>query len=356
MKIAVLGAGNGGIAVAADWSMHGHDVYLYDFVDFPVQINAVAEASGIHCQGDLEGFAQIAYSGHDIKLVLKDADLIIAVGPAYSTEPLAIACKPFVKSGQKFIVCPAYCMGALVFKKTLGNDLDDDSVVVADTSTLPYACRLIGPAKIRIYLKLKAGLFLAAIPTNKTFEMNALFSQVYSSKPAENILQTTLQNGNPVIHPTVTLLNAGRIESTEGAFQFYHDGVTPGVGRLMEQIDNERIAVGQKLGLNIIADSKLGIQQGYMDSADYETGYRTAKGFAGIQAQSSLNHRYFNEDVGYGLVFISDLGKAYGVETPVIDSVILLASKIMETDYRKKNPYRFETIQSDIQAILTSST
>jgi opine dehydrogenase len=59
-----------------------------------------------------------------------------------------------------------------------------------------------------------------------------------------------------------------------------------------------------------------------------------------------------NEDVGYGLVFISDLGKEYGVETRLIDAVILLASSIMGTDYRTKNPFRFEKIQSDVQRIL----
>jgi len=33
MKIAVLGSGAGGTAVAFDWSAHGHEVFLFDFTD-----------------------------------------------------------------------------------------------------------------------------------------------------------------------------------------------------------------------------------------------------------------------------------------------------------------------------------
>ena len=40
-----------------------------------------------------------------------------------------------------------------------GLDLRDEEVVVAETSTLPYAVRLFEPGKIRIFNKLKGGLF-----------------------------------------------------------------------------------------------------------------------------------------------------------------------------------------------------
>jgi len=35
MKIAALGSGNSGCAVAFDWAFHGQDVFLFDFEDFP---------------------------------------------------------------------------------------------------------------------------------------------------------------------------------------------------------------------------------------------------------------------------------------------------------------------------------
>jgi len=40
------------------------------------------------------------------------------------------------------------------------------------------------------------------------------------------VLHTGLNNMGAIFHPALTILNAGRIESTGGEFQFYIDGVT----------------------------------------------------------------------------------------------------------------------------------
>jgi hypothetical protein len=42
-----------------------------------------------------------------------------------------------------------------------------------------------------------------------------------------SVFQTTLQNGNPVIHPAVTLTNAALIERTAGDFRFYEAALPP---------------------------------------------------------------------------------------------------------------------------------
>ncbi|BBO68654.1 octopine dehydrogenase [Desulfosarcina alkanivorans] len=334
MKIAVLGSGNGGCAVAFDCAAYGHQVALFDFEQFPASIGAVRDNGGIHCEGELEGFQPVAYAGHDIEKALDGADIIYAVGPAYSTRPFAEACRPHLRKGQIVIVCPSSCGGAIEFKNGAGRDLRDEGVLVAETSTLPYAVRLLEPGKIRIFNKLGGGLFLAAVPAKNTHSVLARIKDVYPAMcAARNILQTSLQNGNPVIHPAITLMNVAHIERTRGDFDFYHEGVTPAVGRLVEAVDKERIAIGNKLGVTVIPDPELGVIQGYMTEATYDTGFNNAPGFAGVKAQPSLDYRYFNEDVGYGLVFLQKLGEQVGVATPVMSAVITLASQLMNRDY-----------------------
>ena len=110
------------------------------------------------------------------------------------------------------------------------------------------------------------------------------------------------------------------------------------IGRLIEAVDEERIAIGEALGIAVVPDPELGLRQGYMTDASYEDGYRTAPGFLGIKAQPSLDHRYLNEDVGYGLVFLAALGRQVGVQTPIMDSVIALTSRLMKRDYREEGP------------------
>lgn len=335
MKVAVLGSGNGGCAVAFEWSKAGHDVYMYDFEKFPKNIQAINNAGGIYAEGELEGFQKLEYAGHDISKVVSNADIIFVVGPAYSTEPFGKECKPFVKLGQMYIVCPSSCAGSLVFKNALGLEIADESVVIAETSTLPYAVRIIGDAKIAVYNRLKGAYYIAALPSKYNKKVYDVVGKVYPEMEiAKNILQTTLQNANPIIHPSVSLLNAALIERTHGDFLFYEEGVTQAVGRVIESMDIERIEIGKMLGVKVIPDPVLGVKQGYMADETYDIGYSKAPGFKGIMAQTQLDYRYLNEDAGYGLVFFTDLAKQIGVKTPSMDAVVTMASIVMNRDYR----------------------
>ena len=345
MKITVLGAGAGGTAAAFDCAAHGHEVRLFDFPEFPDNIATIASQGGIKAEGDIEGFGAIAYSGHDVDDALRDAELIYVVGPAYSTEPFGAAVAGKLTAGQSVIVTPSSCGGALAFKRAAGLEVNDDSVRVAETSTLHYAVRLTEPGKIRVFLKLKAGNLLAALPNTHTQDILQLIADVYPSmEPAHSVLQTSLQNANPIIHPAVTLSNAARIEMTGGDFLFYEEGVSDSVGRLIEALDKERIAIGEKLGITILTDPEMGMRQGYMLENNYGSGYRKAPGFLGIGAQPQLDHRYLHEDVGYGLVFMSGLGRQVGVETPGIDAVIKVATIVMARDYRAEGLRTPETL------------
>ena len=345
MKIAVLGSGNGGCAVAFDCAAHGHQVNLFDFEQFPENIEAVQSSGGVYCEGELEGFQPLAYAGHELEAALDGADIIYAVGPAYSTRPFAEACRPYLRQGQIVIVCPSSCGGAIEFQNGAGLKLRDETVLVSETSTLPYAVRLLEPGKIRVFNKLKGGLLLAAVPAKNTNYVLAQVSDVYPAmSAAKNVLQTSLQNGNPVIHPTITLMNVALIERTKGDFDFYHQGVTPAVGRLIEGVDKERVAIGNKLGVEVIPDPELGVIQGYMTEATYDNGFVTSPGFEGVKAQPRLDYRYFNEDVGYGLVFLQNLGDQVGVKTPVMSAVITLVSLLMERDYVGEAKRTMETL------------
>jgi len=334
MKITVLGSGNGGCAVAFDCAIHGHTVSIFDFEQFSDNIRGIRENGGIYSQGELEGFASVVYAGHDVKVALNGADIIFAVGPAYSTRPFAQASKPYLQKGQTVIICPGSYGGGIEFKNIVGLGIHDEDIIVAETSTLPYAVRITEPGKIRVFLKLRGGLFLAAAPAKNTTRVLENIRDVYPAMTAaKNVLQTSLQNSNPVIHPAITLMNVALIERTKGNFCFYEEGVTPAVGRLIEAVDKERAAIGKKLGLKILPDPELGCLQGYMTEPTYDKGYSEAPGFKGIKAQSSLDYRYFNEDVGYGMVFMQRLGEQIGVDTPYMSAVVKLASLLMERDY-----------------------
>lgn len=347
MKVAILGSGNGACAMAFEWARAGHDVYLYDFPQFDRQIKAINAAGGIYSEGQMEGFQPIKYAGHDIELCLKDAPLVFAVGPAYSTEPFGKACAPYIEKGQVYVVCPSSCMGAILFKNALGLSIDDNSVIVADTSTLPYAVRIIADGKIAVYNRLDGGYLLATLPSSKNDMVYDLLQPVHNGiEKAANIFQTCLQNANPMLHPCITTLNAARIEGPNDFF-FYEEGVTPGVGRLLKAIDEERMALGAAMGLVIEDDPHISIRQGYMTIENYDTGYSTAPGFTGILAQTQLDYRYYNEDAGFGLVLWVDLADRLGLEVPNIRAMLQIVSSIMGRDYKAEKARTLATLGLD---------
>src|SRR3954470_20679792 len=105
MRVAVLGAGNGGLASAFDFAQHGHEVSLFNVPEFGANLVAVDAAGGVTASGDLQGFAPIRYAGHDPAEALAGAELVVLVGPAYSTEPLAAVAGPYLADGMAVLVC-----------------------------------------------------------------------------------------------------------------------------------------------------------------------------------------------------------------------------------------------------------
>jgi opine dehydrogenase len=86
--------------------------------------------------------------------------------------------------------------------------------------------------------------------------------------------------------------------------------------------------------VSILSEPDIGVAQGYMTQANYTTGYSAAPGFLGIKAPDRLATRYLTEDVGYSLIFFTDLAARLGVATPVMDALIQVASTVLARDLR----------------------
>ena len=345
MNVAVLGAGGGGLAVAYEWASQGHRVSLYAQRTHDHHLAPVRERGGIQAEGVLEGFAPLETVTTDIAEALEGVEVVFVVGPAYATEPFGADTRGHLRPGMTVVVCPSSCVGSLAFKHAAGLDLYDESIVVGETSTLPYAARASMHASVQIFHRLDAGFSAAAAPRSGTPRLLEVLRQVYpNTEEASGIFQTTLQNGNPVIHPAVTLLNAALIERTGGDFMFYEEGVTESVGRFIEAVDLERLSIARALGVAVLSEPDIGVKQGYMTESNYSTGYSTAPGFRGIKAQSELDNRYLTEDVGYSMVFLTDLARQLAVPTPTMDAVIRIASIVAGQDFAAQRARTMDTM------------
>ena len=336
-RYTVIGAGNGGKTMAAHLAIMGFPVTLYNRTyEKIVPIKARGGIELFSRNGGPRGFGRLALVTGDLGEALERADIIMVVVPASGHREVAAACVPHLRDGQIVVLNPGRTGGCLEFAKVL-RDMDCSAdVTLAETETLLYACRSEGPVQARI-LRIKDAVPLAALPATRTQRvLDALANAFPQFIDGDTVLSTGLDNMGAIFHPALALLNAGRIESTHGNFQFYVEGATPSVSIVLESLDRERVTVAAALGLRPrSAQEWLELAYNAVGASLYEA-IQNQTGYRGISAPMSLNHRYILEDVPMSLVPIAALGERYGVRVDAIQSIIRLACIVHRTDYWRR--------------------
>ncbi len=336
-RYTVVGAGHGGKAMAAHLALMGYPVTLFNRT--LENVIAIKRRGGIELEsfeGGPRGFGRLGLVTSDMGEALERAEVVMVVVPSSAHADIACCAAPHLRDGQILILHPGRTGGSLEFTKVLRDNGCQAEITVAEAETLIYASRSDGPAQARIF-GIKETVPLAALPATRTSQVLGAVNEAYPQFiDGSSVLHTGLNNMGAIFHPALTLLNAGRIESTGGEFQFYIDGATPSVARVLEALDRERVTVAAAVGIR----ARTGLE--WLKMAYDATGatlyeaIHNQPGYRGIKAPSTLNHRYIFEDVPMSLVPIAALGQRYGVSVQAIDSIIRLACTIHQTDYWRR--------------------
>ncbi len=336
-KYTVIGAGHGGKAMAAHLALMGFPTTLYNRT--PENVAIIKQRGGIDLEsyhGGPRGFGRLALVTSDVAQALAKADVIMVVVPSSAHADVAKVCAPYLRNGQIVVLHPGRTCGAIEFVKVLHDNSCLADVTVAETETLIYASRSDGPAQARIF-RIKEAVPLAALPAKRTAQVLEALAPAYPEFiDGVNVLHTGLNNMGAIFHPVLTLLNAGRIESTHGEFQFYIDGATPSVARVLEAVDRERVTVAAALGIRARTAMEW-LKLAYdTNGANLYEAIQNQPGYYGINAPATLHHRYLFEDIPMSLVPIAALGQRYGVSVRAMDAIIRLACIIHQTDYWRR--------------------
>lgn len=335
-KIAVVGAGNGGVASAGDFAIRGFEVNLFEVPEFKATLDPIiAKGNTIELFGAISGKGKLNYVGTDIAQAIKGVDLISVVVPSMGHAKMAALVAPHVKEGQIVYVNPGSTGGGLEFVKIFKDMKVTGNVPVVETSTLTYGARRIeGEARARIMVQSKE-VFEGVFPGKYTKEVLGKIKNVYPDNiPARNILESSLNNMNPPLHPAPTIMTASTIEKT-GMFYLYRDGMSPSVVKVVEAVDNERVSLCRKLGFREWSLKDQTTAHGYSPKKAtlYETVHSEA--FESVGDKMDLHHRFLLDDVQYALVLLADLGEQIGVPVPTMRALIELASRLHGVDYWK---------------------
>ncbi|HOJ89227.1 MAG TPA: NAD/NADP octopine/nopaline dehydrogenase family protein [Pseudothermotoga sp.] len=334
MKICVIGAGNGGQALAAYLALRGFDVALYNRSAW--RIAPIVKTNKIKVEGEINATAEISFATTDIVQAIRDRQLLMVVVPAFAHRDIVKKIAPLLEDGQVVVLNPGRTAGALEFYNTLKEENVRKNVVIAEAQTFVFASRASNPGVVRIF-RIKNAVPVAALPSRKNRELEKTLLKVMPEfEIAPSTLYTSFNNIGAVFHPATIILNTGWVESTFGKFEFYFEGISQSVAKVLEAIDRERCEVAKKFGIEpMTAVQWLAYAYDVRGSNLYDAIHNN-EGYRGIQAPTSLENRYILEDVPTSLVPISAFGQLAGVRTPVIDSIIQLSSLIMEIDFFKE--------------------
>lgn len=332
--VAIIGAGNGGKASAVDLALQGKKVRLFDFPEFEASLQEVEDGGVLTATGAVSGQASLDLVTSDLSQALDGADTVMVCTQALAHERVAKSLAPLVSPDQLVVVNPGSTGGALEFAhifRTLGLK---ELPTLVETSTLTYGCRAKGT---HVHVAVKANRVLyGVLPGNAMDRVGPELEAMYPGLVrGASVLEAGLNNGNPVIHPPITLLNAARIETDGPAMKFYKDGVSPTVAKLIERLDGERMAILRGLGYPAQPEPVTCVEQGYADSTDYLRCYSQGPGFVGFSSPDTLDHRYFHEDIGMGLVMMCSLGEFLGISTPACRTFVEMGQVISGIPYFK---------------------
>lgn len=346
MKIAILGAGNGGCAVAADLSYRGHEVTLIktshamhdDNFNYLIENNGhiqIDDFGDSGCMNPTDGnrFVKDCFIAHitrDISQLTAAEVVIIYIQTNYH-EVLIQKMAPHICHGQIVVINPGYFSTAYALRHWSDKDI---SIVEAQSSFID--CRISKPGTIRVGFR-NARNPLGVYPARNVEEVKSKldllgFPFVYNS----NIVSAALHNPNMIVHTVGAVMSIPMID-TEGAnFCMYHSAFTEHVWNILESLDAEKMNVLEFLGcerLSYVEACKF--RNTLNDSEDAkQVFFEYAAMPTRAKAPSKVNSRYITEDVPQGLVMLESLGQYLGVSTPVCSALINLSVASLGIDFR----------------------
>lgn len=381
MPIAVLGGGAVGKTCATDMKLAGREVRLYDAMPFAATSLKDVEKTGILLDGvqrnkycfERSGRAFFDLVTSDMKAAVNGAGLIVVACGSWGHEPMFRALIPNLEDGQVIHIF-ADNFGCLLLRRLMREMGCDKKVIIGGWSSAPYGTRIESIGKFQfphVSAKYRAiTLRGAALPMTDTPEfiesskylpcMDAVTNGDGPSV-ANTVLDVDFANVNPVIHVPATILGVSTMENwgvifcghDKTTYSMYSHGLCPSICEVQYQFYNEEIALAEAIGVgcpsykyemffsrrSVLTQEYMGLDENGNDNVVFPLDQPSNEGNTG---PNSIHHRYLTEDVPIGCKVYHDLGVAYGVPTPIIDSMIILAGAMHKKSFFETSRYNLE--------------
>lgn len=331
LRVGIAGAGSIAFGTAAMLHTQGHKPMLWS----PSGAGTKALTSApLQAQGAIETefTPQIACSSQELA---EANDVLIIALPAYGHKTVMDALVPHIREGQHVIVSSHASMGAIYLTQRLAAR-DIRAPITAWGTTIVTGRRQDG-ATVQVNT-LRSRVDLCTVPDTQSDSALELCQRLFGDRfqPRDGLLAISLSNLNPQNHLGIALGNITRMERGETWSQ--GQNVTPKVGRLLEQLDLERLAIAKTLGLDvktIFEHFHLSFHVPVASITEMNQQMH-AQGNGGT-GPATADSRYVTEDVPYGLQLTAVLGRLVGQPATLHEAGIAIFSAMYDFDFANEN-------------------
>lgn len=330
VRVGIAGAGSIALGSAALLADLGHDPMVWS----PSGAGTEDLHHGVTAEGALElrFTPRIAATAEDL---VRENDVVMIALPAYGHKSVMDAIAPHVRDGQHVIVSSHASMGALYLMRLL-EARGVSAPITAWGTTVVTGRRQDGPV-VRVNT-VRSRVDLCTVPDTRSDCALAICQRLFGDRfqPRAGLLAISLSNLNPQNHLGIALGNITRMERGEVWSQ--GQNVTPKVGRLLEKLDLERLAIAEALGLSV----KTIFEHFHLSfhvpvSSISEMNQQMHAQGNGGTGPATADSRYVTEDVPYGLQLTAVLGRL--VDRPAIlhEAGIAIFSAMYDRDFANEN-------------------
>lgn len=337
-KITIVGAGNSGCAHAAIISSYGHDVTLLKTSKSIHDDNfeKISQYHGIYYIDDTVAentvkFQKLHSVTRDVSKAFNGADIVLILTQSLQHPAIANLIAPFIQKVKAVVIVPGN-LGSVFFRNKLPKE-----ILLAEGESTIIDARIEKPGLVRILFKNVRNALSFNPASKSTVGLGFISSNIPNyTHLRTNVVETAMHNPNLIVHTIGTIMSASRIEFSKGDFWMYREGFTPSIWNLIEKLDNEKNRVIEAYG---------GQPQSYLDcckfrnekslNVDAREVFDNYAHNGSPKGPFSINCRYITEDVPNGLCTLSSLAKKAGIETPIADSLITIASTLLKEDFNK---------------------
>jgi len=324
LRVAVLGTGPVGLGTAALLLSRGHEAAAWS-----PRGGLPAGSMRLTAEGALQHEAAIEAVATCAKAVAGAAAVLVAV-PATAYHMTLEALAACLQPGQPVLISGHLSLGALFLSRLLARR--GIAVPIAAWGSTLVSGRRLAPDRVRLS-SIRAEVDMAAVPRRQGEPMLDLCRTLFGDRfrLRDGLVAVALSNVNPQNHLAIALCNVTRMESGEAWRQYAN--ITPAVGRLMEALDAERLAIAQAFGVEVRTLRRhLHLSFHVPEGPVGEMAAHLAAGPNDPMAPATLETRYVLEDAPFGLYPTVLLGRMCGRPAPLHEAGLRMLSALYGQD------------------------